>query len=75
MKKDRFSLYLGICLLSTGILLFLLSFYDYMSRHRQVDYIINVVDDSVVLYDYNRNHVGTVKLEGQLDSLITIDNQ
>ena len=75
MKKDRFSLYLGICLLSTGILLFLLSFYDYMSRHRQMDYIINVVDDSVVLYDYNRNHVGTVKLEGQLDSLITIDNQ
>jgi hypothetical protein len=38
------------------------------------EYQFVVTDDSVTVYDVNRI-VGTIKLEGQLDSLITLDNQ
>jgi hypothetical protein len=38
------------------------------------EYQFIVTDDSVTVYDYERI-VGTIKLEGQLDSLITLDNQ
>ena len=37
-------------------------------------YQFYVTDDSITVYDYGRI-VGTVKLEGQLDSLIIDDNQ
>lgn len=38
------------------------------------EYQFTVTDDSVTVYDASRI-VGTIKLEGQLDSLITLDNQ
>jgi hypothetical protein len=38
------------------------------------EYQFNVTDDSVTVYDYGRV-VGTIKLDGTLDSLITLDNQ
>ena len=41
---------------------------------KEVDYILNVVDDSLVIYHNDRGYVGTVKAEGQLDSLLIDDN-
>lgn len=38
------------------------------------EYQFIVVDDSIIVYDGNRE-VGTVKLQGQLDSLIVDDNE
>lgn len=38
------------------------------------EYQMIVTDDSVMVFDGDRT-VGTIKLEGQLDSLITIDNK
>ena len=38
------------------------------------EYQFIVTDDSVTVFDSDRT-VGTIKLEGQLDSLITLDNQ
>lgn len=40
----------------------------------ETDYICNVVDDSIVVYHNDKMYVGTVKLQGQLDSLIMDDN-
>lgn len=37
------------------------------------EYQMNVTDDSITVYDGART-VGTVKIQGQLDSLITLDN-
>jgi len=39
-----------------------------------IAYQFIIVDDSIVVYDYSRL-VGTVKLQGALDSLINLDNQ
>lgn len=39
------------------------------------EYAIDIVDDSVYLYTEDNKLIGIVKLEGQLDSLITLDNQ
>jgi hypothetical protein len=42
------------------------------------EYLFTVTDDSLTVYDRTMDCeriVGTVKLEGQLDSLITLDNQ
>ena len=41
---------------------------------KEVDYILNIVDDSLVIYHYDGEYVGTVKSEGQLDSLLIDDN-
>ena len=38
------------------------------------EYQFIVTDDSVQVFD-NKRIVGTIKLEGQLDSLINLDNQ
>lgn len=38
------------------------------------EYQFIVTDDSVTVYD-GIDTIGTIKLEGQLDSLITLDNQ
>jgi len=38
------------------------------------EYQFNVTDDSVTVYDGQRT-VGTIKINGTLDSLITFDNQ
>jgi hypothetical protein len=38
------------------------------------EYQFIVTDDSLTVYD-SRRVVGTIKLQGQLDSLITLDNQ
>lgn len=37
------------------------------------EYQFYVTDDSVDVFDYGR-HVGTIKLDGSLDSLIVSDN-
>jgi len=42
------------------------------------EYLFTVTDDSITVYDRLMDCeriVGTVKLEGQLDSLINLDNQ
>jgi len=44
----------------------------------ETEYLFTVTDDSITVYDRlmdSERVVGTVKLEGQLDSLITLDNQ
>ena len=40
-----------------------------------VDYIVNITDDSISVYHNDKSFVGTVKLQGQLDSLLIDDNQ
>ena len=47
--------------------------YRPMNLH-DTDYIFNVVDDSAIVYHNDMTYVGTVKLQGQLDSLIIDDN-
>jgi len=45
---------------------------------KECEYLFTVTDDSITVYDRLMDCervVGTVKLEGQLDSLITLDNQ
>jgi hypothetical protein len=45
---------------------------------KECEYLFVVTDDSITVYDRQMDCeriVGTVKLEGQLDSLITADNQ
>ena len=47
----------------------------YYCIHPDHEYSIDVCDDSVFLYTEDDKFVGGVKLQGQLDSLITLDNQ
>ena len=39
------------------------------------EYAFNVTDDSIFVYTKDNTFVGGVKIQGQLDSLITMDNQ
>jgi hypothetical protein len=39
------------------------------------EYSFDVTNDSISVYTEDNKFVGTVKLEGQLDSLIILDNQ
>jgi hypothetical protein len=47
----------------------------YKCKHPDHAYSLDVIDDSLLLYTEDDKLVGIVKLEGQLDSLITLDNQ
>lgn len=47
----------------------------YDCKHPDHEYSLDVSDDSISLYTEDDKLVGKVKLEGQLDSLITLDNQ
>lgn len=60
----------------TAIMLFILGIYIGCDRYGRADveYQFVVTDDSLTVFDKDRV-VGTVKLEGQLDSLIINDNQ
>ncbi len=39
------------------------------------DYAFDVTDDSIFVYTEDNKLVGGVKIEGQLDSLVTADNE
>jgi len=65
-------LFTSICLIAIGVVLLL---QDKPTKLHETDYIVNFVDDSIVVYHNDKSYVGTVKLEGQLDSLIIIDNE
>lgn len=41
---------------------------------QETDYILNVVDDSLVIYHNDRGYVGTIKSQGSIDSLLVNDN-
>lgn len=61
-------------LLVTGVVF---SFLYAKEAHQNItgpEYQFNVTDDSVTVYDGQRT-VGTIKINGTLDSLITFDNQ
>ena len=61
MKKAVFFLFAGLL----------------VSCNKQLDetmYVFNIVDDSIVVYHNDMSYVGTVKLQGQLDSLLVDDN-
>jgi len=44
-------------------------------EHPNREYSFDVIDDSISVYTEDDKLVGTVLIEGQLDSLITMDNQ
>ena len=44
-------------------------------NHTNREYSFDVVDDSVFVYTEDDKLVGGIQLDGQLDSLITADNQ
>jgi len=63
------------------VMLFIIFALIYQGKREQqqplsyMDYIVNVTDDTIRVYHNDFSFVGKVKLEGQLDSLITDDNQ
>lgn len=67
---------IGIVLVAAGILLAVLSYGELLRvlNQQSKEYQMNVTQDSVKVFDGERV-VGTIKLEGQLDLLITKDNQ
>lgn len=72
MKKN----YLGLILptILTAVCCFNFYYLYKLKRHSATEYQFVVTDDSVTVYDGDRT-VGTIKCDGSLDSLITIDNQ
>ena len=46
-----------------------------LCEHPDREYLFDVVDDSIQVYTEDDKLVGVVPLEGQLDSLITADNE
>lgn len=44
-------------------------------NHPNKEYAFDVTDDSIFVYTEDDKFVGGVKLQGQLDSLIFMDNQ
>jgi hypothetical protein len=69
MKKTAFMLLLSIICYCSGL-------YVGSSRdlHDDEEYQFIVTDDSVSVKDYDR-HVGTIKLDGELEKLINNDNK
>ena len=69
-----------ICLICVSILCLFTIYENRKSNyHPSVDYVFNIVEncnaDSIVVYRDDLSYVGTVKLQGELDSLIIDDNQ
>jgi hypothetical protein len=67
---------ISITLIAAGVLLLIMSYSEIIKVYYKSskEYQVNVSNDSITVFDGQRA-VGTVKLEGQLDSLITNDNQ
>lgn len=67
---------ISILLIASGVLLFIMSLKELIRINcaKTKEYQINVTKDSITVFN-GKDSVGTVKLEGQLDSLITKDNQ
>lgn len=55
-------------------ILVITTWYFYKNQPHPCEYQCIVTDDTVTVYDSKRI-VGSIKLEGQLDSLITEDNK
>ncbi len=71
------SLLLGLLVITSSILgaaLTILFVRSEVKPTNPCEYKFIVTDDSLTVYD-EIDTLGTVKLEGQLDSLITLDNQ
>lgn len=75
MKKTVLALVLGS--IAPFVLCFIVTSLFSCSSEKldDTDYIVNFVDDSIVVYHNDHSYVGTVKAEGQLDSLITAENE
>ena len=79
MNKDRiFTLVITIFLLIGFVVsLYTVNRIDLISDRldrANTEYQMVVEDDSVIIFDRER-YIGKVRLQGQLDSLIIIDNQ
>jgi hypothetical protein len=70
MHQNRATIAMVICLIAMAVLCLTMS----LNRPKETDYVLNIVDDSLVIYHYDKSYVGTVKSEGQLDSLLIDDN-
>ena len=68
MHQNRATIAMAICLIAMAVLCLTMS----LNKPKETDYVLNIVDDSLVIYD--KSYVGTVKSEGQLDSLLVDDN-
>ena len=66
------SLVIAVVLTISATLLFIWGCSSY--KHNPCEYQFIVTDDSLTVYDGDRT-VGTVKIQGQLDSLIIEDNK
>jgi len=75
MNKTIIQLIVANALVLTAVFLFIWGWHSYKNQHpHPCEYQFIVTDDSVTVYDSKRI-VGTIKLEGSLDSLITEDNK
>ena len=74
MNKNIIQLIVANALVLVAVLLFIWGWHSYTNRPHPCEYQFIVTDDSVTVYDSKRI-VGSIKLEGQLDSLITEDNK
>ena len=74
--KTLFNPIFTVLVCITSLALFGLMMYNQtvVQKKNPCEYQFIVTDDSVSVFDGKRT-VGTIKLEGQLDSLITLDNQ
>ncbi len=70
----RNSLLLALLLITCSLLGAMVTIMAIKPEPNPCEYQFIVTDDSVTVYD-GIDTLGTIKLEGQLDSLITIDNQ
>jgi hypothetical protein len=81
MKKETLTVGLIIltCLMSVYLILdhLLTKQETHVIRceHPNREYSFDVIDDSISVYTEDDKLVGTVLMEGQLDSLIIMDNQ
>ena len=75
MNKESFKLLAIVTFLLVGVTFsFYLGWKNSERKPNASEYQFIVTDDSITVYDGSKT-IGTVRLEGQLDSLITDDNQ
>jgi hypothetical protein len=74
MNKTIIQLIVANALVLTAVFLFIWGWYSYKNQPHPCEYQFIVTDNNVTVYDSKRI-VGTIKLEGSLDSLITEDNK
>jgi len=74
MNKDIVKLIIANALVLVATMLFIWGWQSYKNQPHPCQYQFIVTDDSVTVYD-SKEIVGTIKLDGSLDSLITEDNK